>query len=378
MRQVFVTGASGTIGSALVPQLLAQPDTRVTLLLRAADDAALQQRLAGLMAFWRMAADDHRAARIHAVRGDIVRPGLGLAAADRDALLQQCSHIIHSAASVKLNMPADEARATAVTPTRSILALARELAASGRLQKVDLVSTVGVWGRTPGTMPERRLPEVQDFHNTYEAAKAEAERVVWAEGEGLPITVHRPSMVVGDARDGRVIHFQVFYHLCEFLSGSRTFGIMPRLGGTRLDTVPVDWVAAAIAWSSANPQASTGRILHLCAGPQAMPVTELQQLVRQLWQQHGRPLPRLHTLPNQWLQRLVPLIGALAGAKARRALRGLPPVLAYLAEQQGFGNSDSLALLQAAGLPLPPVRQVLPTVLAHYLQHQAAKAQARG
>ena len=29
-------------------------------------------------------------------------------------------------------------------------------------------------------MPERRLPEVQDFHNTYEAAKAEAERVALA------------------------------------------------------------------------------------------------------------------------------------------------------------------------------------------------------
>ena len=375
MTHVLLTGATGTIGSALVPALLADPAARVTLLLRAADASALADRLATLRAFWQMAPDDPRAARIAVVRGDIVQPQLGLAPADRDALVQQCSHLIHCAASVKLTMPADEARATAVTPTRSMLALARDIAATGRLRKVDLVSTVGVWGRTPGTMPERPLPEVQDFHNTYEAAKAEAERVVWDEGAGLPITVHRPSMVVGDSRDGRVIQFQVFYHLCEFLSGGRTFGIMPRLGSTRLDTVPVDWVAAAIAWSSAHPERSTGRILHLCAGPQAMPLPELQQLVRQLWQQHGRRVPRLHTLPNQWLQRLVPVIGALAGAKTRRALRGLPPVLAYLAEEQAFGNRDSQALLDAAGLPLPPVRQVLPVVLGHYLQ---ALAQRRG
>ncbi len=364
MTHVLLTGATGTIGSALVPALLADPAARVTLLLRAADASALADRLATLRAFWQMAPDDPRAARIAVVRGDIVQPQLGLAPADRDALVQQCSHLIHCAASVKLTMPADEARA-----------MARDIAATGRLRKVDLVSTVGVWGRTPGTMPERPLPEVQDFHNTYEAAKAEAERVVWDEGAGLPITVHRPSMVVGDSRDGRVIQFQVFYHLCEFLSGGRTFGIMPRLGSTRLDTVPVDWVAAAIAWSSAHPERSTGRILHLCAGPQAMPLPELQQLVRQLWQQHGRPVPRLHTLPNQWLQRLVPVIGALAGAKTRRALRGLPPVLAYLAEEQAFGNRDSQALLDAAGLPLPPVRQVLPVVLGHYLQ---ALAQRRG
>lgn len=367
MKQVFVTGATGTIGSALVPQLLAEPGTRVTLLLRADDDAALRARIDRLLAFWRMAPDDLRAIRIDAVRGDITQPQLGLAPADREALLQGCSHIVHAAASVKLNMPADEARATAVTPTRSILALARDIAARGRLQKLDLVSTVGVWGRSPGTMPERRLPGVRDFHNTYEAAKAEAERVVWDEGAGLPLTVHRPSMVVGDSRDGRVIHFQVFYHLCEFLSGTRTLGIMPMLGHTRLDTVPVDWVAAAIAWSSAHPGASAGRILHLCAGPQAIPVTALQQLVRGLWLQQGRRLPRLHTLPSAWLARLVPVIGALAGAKARRALRGLPPVLAYLAEDQGFANTDSLALLQSAGLPQPPVQPTLDVVLRHYL-----------
>ena len=37
-----------------------------------------------------------------------------------------------------------------------------------------------------------------------------------------PITVHRPSTVVGDARPGKVMHFQVFYHRCEFLPGQPT------------------------------------------------------------------------------------------------------------------------------------------------------------
>ena len=73
------------------------------------------------------------------------------------------------------------------------------------------------------------------------------------------------------------MHFQVFYHLCEFLSGVRTFGIMPTLGQTRLDTVPVDWVADVIAWSSS--QAGTaGEILHLCSGPaRAIGLVDLQQ-----------------------------------------------------------------------------------------------------
>lgn len=376
MRHIFLTGASGTIGSALVPRLLADPAHQVTLLLRAGNAGDLATRLPGLQAQWGLEDTDPRLQRLHAVQGDIVHPQLGLSDAQHAALTQRCTHIIHCAASVKLTMGLDEARATAVTPTRSILALAHRCAEQGQLQKVDLVSTVGVWGRTPGVMPERRLPDVSDFHNTYEAAKAEAERVVWAEGHGLPITVHRPSMVVGDSRDGRVIHFQVFYHLCEFLSGSRTLGIMPTLGNTRLDTVPVDWVADAIAWASAHPQ-TAGQIFHLCSGPErALPITTLQQVVRDTWQRNGRRIPTLHTLNRRWLERLVPVIGALTGARTRRALRGLPPVLAYLAEDQGFSNTSSLRLLQAAGLPLPDVHQYLGPVLQHYLTQQSARAAA--
>jgi thioester reductase-like protein len=376
MTHVFLTGASGTIGSALVPRLLADPAQQVTVLLRAGRHGDLSDRLSGLRADWGLAEGDLRLQRLHAIQGDIAQPNLGLSDAQLAELAQGCTHIIHCAASVKLNMALEEARATAVTPTRSILALARRCAANGQLQKADLVSTVGVWGRTPGAMPERRLPEVTEFHNTYEAAKAEAERVVWAEGDGLPITVHRPSMVVGDSRNGRVIHFQVFYHLCEFLSGGRTFGIMPTLGHTRLDTVPVDWVADAIAWASTHPQ-TAGQILHLCSGLEgAIPITTLQQVVRDTWQRQGRQLPTLRTLDRRWLERLVPVIGALAGARTRRALRGLPPVLAYLAEDQGFSNTASLRRLQAAGLPLPDVHQYLQPVLQHYLAQQAARASA--
>lgn len=367
MRRIFLTGATGTIGSALVPRLLASRDAQVTLLVRARDDAQAAERLDALFTHWGWAADDARRGRVQLLRGDISAPLYGLDAATWAQLARDSTHLIHCAASVKLNMSAEQARETAVTPTRSMLALAGLAAGNGQLQKVDLVSTVGVWGRAPGTMPERPLPEVTSFHNTYEEAKSEAERVVWAEGGGLPITVHRPSMVVGRADDGVVIHFQVFYHLCEFLSGARTFGIMPRLGSTRLDTVPVDWVANAIAWASETPS-TAGRILHLCSGPrEAMPITELQQLVRQLWPAAGRRLPRLRTLNRAWLERLIPLIGALAGERTRRALRGLPPVLAYLAEEQAFGNTETEGLLAAAGLPLPRPRDYLPRVLQHYL-----------
>lgn len=372
MTRIFLTGASGTIGSALVPELLKQPGAELVLLLRAQDDADLHRRVQGLLRDWRLAPGDPHAARLMPVRGDISLPDFGLQPQQAAQIFDSATHIIHCAASVKLNMSLDQARATAVTPTRTVLALARRSAQAGRLKKLEIVSTVGVWGRTPGHMPERRLPEVSEFHNTYEEAKAEAERVIWAEGQDLPITVHRPSMVVGSSVDGRVSSFQVFYHLCEFLSGQRTFGIMPVLGHTRLDTVPVDWVAAAIAWSSTRAE-TAGSILHLCSGPTAaIDLKVLQQVVRESWLRHGRKTPRLWTVKRELLQRMIPIIGAVAGKRTQRALRGLPPVLAYLAEDQGFQNVATKRLLEQAGLPLPPVESYLGVVLDHYLQAQAS------
>ncbi|MDE1947174.1 MAG: SDR family oxidoreductase [Burkholderiales bacterium] len=372
MKHFLLTGATGTIGSALVPRLLADRDTRLTLLVRAPDDAGLAQRAAAMRPWW--GAESADPARVQLLRGDISLPRFGLDEAAFDALAGSTSHIVHCAASVKLTMTLEQARATAVVPTRTVLDLARRCAAAGRLVKVDLVSTVGVWGRTPGHLPERALPEGREFHNTYEAAKWEAERVIGSEGQGLPITVHRPSMVVGERGSGRVIHFQVFYHLCEFLAGGRTFGVMPELGSTRLDTIPVDWVADAICWASMHPE-TAGRIFHLCSGPErAIALTQLQEQVRQTWKARGRRLPRLVRLDRGLIERLVPLIGWFSGAKGRRALRGLAPVLAYLAEDQGFSNPQTAATLAAAGMPLPDVDSYLGAVLAYYLDSRAGGA----
>jgi thioester reductase-like protein len=376
VRHVFLTGGTGTIGSALVPCLLADPQTTVTLLIRGHDDAEVQARLAKMHAYWALPPGSGQAQRLSAVQGDISQPDFGLKPNEHARVLAETSHMIHCAASVNLLMPMDQARATSVTPTRTLLQMARVGSSNGALRKIDIVSTVGVWGRTPGRMPERRLPEVSEFHNTYEAAKAESERVIWAEGDGLPITVHRPSMVVGATGSGRVISFQVFYHLCEFLSGGRTYGVIPSLGDTRLDIIPVDWVAKAIDWSSRQVEMS-GRILHLCSGADdAIGLLRLQDRVRSAWQAHGRDLPALRRVPRRLLQMLVPALGLVAGAKGRRALRALPPVLSYLAEDQGFSNTESARTFQAAGIPVPPVDSYLDQVLDYYLEGRRLGASA--
>lgn len=371
MSVYLLTGATGVVGSAIVPVLMRETDAEILLLMRQSERQTLESRLAGLIDFWCRhypGIDRHAlSSRIRAVRGEITEETLGLSAADQAYVRAQCTHIIHCAASVRMNLPLAEARETACQPVARVLALGETCA---RLEKVDFVSTVGVGGRWDGPLPERWLHEPRDFHNTYEAAKAEAEDLIReAVSQGFPATVHRPSMVVGDSVSGAVIHFQIFYFICDFLSGRRTLGLYPALGAGTLDIVPNDFVAKAIVAASLDSQ-SRGRIFHLCAGPeQALRLTDLRRTVRRMFRAAGRmpPLPCIDLSAGGFM-RLMHLVKVFLPAREQRALQTLPLYLDYLAGVQAFGNTESLAQMAAWGISSPASAGVAERALQFYLQ----------
>ncbi|MEO8409486.1 MAG: SDR family oxidoreductase [Propionivibrio sp.] len=365
----FVTGATGAIGSALIPMLLERADTRIVLLLRAKSDDDLASRLEKLFDFWQLGpADAGKRNRVRALRGDVALPHFGVADADYDVLCAECTHIVHSAGNVRMNLPIDQARHSSVDSARSIIELGKNCR---RLEKIEFVSTVGVGGRTRGAVPEDWLSTSRDFHNTYEQAKAEAEEHIRPAVEGgLPLTVHRPSMVVGNAANGRIIHFQIFYHLCEFLAGSRTFGLTPDFGRARLDIVPADYVARIIAWSS-QTNASSGGILHSCSGPEfALLLAPLQESVRQAFAAGRTSLPVLVHLPTGLFKAILTVASVFMSSDIRRAVKTLPVFLDYLATEQTFANHRTQTLLEPAGLPLPLPVSYLDKVLSYYLEHR--------
>lgn len=369
MSTYFLTGGTGAVGSAIVPMLLAEPDTEVRLLLRAESEASLARRLEELIRFWSWSEDPGKQARIKALRGDAAAPQFGLGETQYAELVTKCSHVLHCAGTVRMNLPLEGARRSAVGSAQQILDFSRHIAAAGRLRKVEFVSTLGVAGKRPGVLPEAWMDEAPAFHNTYEQAKFEAEALIRGviDQEGLPITVHRPSMVIGDARDGNIIHFQIFYFICEFLSGRKTFGLFPNFGEVRLDVIPVNWVAEAIVASSREPQTS-GRIFHLCTGAERSPrLEELKDIVRNAFKQHGLNVPPGISLPRGWFAALARLATRLAPEQRRKSLATLPIYLDYLADQQGFGNPAYSAWLTNRGLTLPTPEDYLPRVLSHYL-----------
>jgi len=370
MKHYFVTGATGVVGSSLVPVLLRDPEARLSLLVRAGSADELSERLEALYRFWGVAPGDTATrSRVEALAGDATLPGFGFDGQTYRALADNCTHIVHAAGLVRMNLPLAEARRSAVGSARNVVALARACPA---LRKLDFVSTVGVGGRLQCAIPERWLTEPRGFHNTYEQAKAEAEDFLREEAakQPLPLTVHRPSMVVGDSRDGRIISFQVFYFLCEFLSGRRTFGLYPDFGDARLDIIGCDIVAETIAAASDDPQ-TIGRVLHLCSGPQdALGIEQLKHAVRRALSKRGIAVPAERVLPRRWYSRLARFGARIAPRELRKALSTLPIYLDYLADSQAFDDSEFLSWLATRGRGRPAPSTYLSRLLDYYLSNQ--------
>jgi thioester reductase-like protein len=367
-RVFLVTGATGVVGSAIVPLLLAEAGTKVYVLLRASSAEELGSRIRAMLDFWGDRVDRRELPeRLVGIRGDVGRERLGIGGRDFGMLVDSLTNIVHSAGNVKLNQSIADARASAVVAAEEVVRIARACGKSGVLPKIEHLSTVGVAGRRPGLIPEAPLDGVPGYHNTYEQAKAEAEQLVLREiRAGMPVTVHRPSMVVGDSVDGRIVHFQVFYYLAPFLAGSRTWGVLPEFGDVKLDLVPSDYVAKAVVASSRRKD-SSGRILHLCSGPkQAAPLAELGATLRRFLSARGERTYVPRYVPRALVRQLIRVVGTIVPGRASRSLQTLPYFLDYLDEAQAFANQDTADFLANDGLAVPRIEHFLPAILDYW------------
>ncbi len=358
--QYLVTGATGVVGSAFIERVLRETNDSVLVVIRPRADLAPERRLDALFRFWQLGkAEASARARVKVLSGDTEAAKLGLSERDWHKAATSVTHLVHAAAIVKMNLPLEAARRAAVSSVENVIALA-EAAQAHRLRKVELVSTVGVGGRSSEELVEDWVETPRPFHNTYEEAKADAERVARRAAErGVPLTVLRPSMVVGDSRSGKIIAPQIFSYICEFLTGAAVHGVFPPLKGARLDVVAVDWVSQLMLTSSRTP-AWAGRVLHACSGSASVPLVELQERVARIARAHGRRVLRRATLPLSAF-RNARAVGNLVGARKASAL--LDILLAYLEDDQRFGNARTLELASAAGLRMPLPREYIDTVL---------------
>jgi thioester reductase-like protein len=282
---IVLTGATGFLGMETLLRLLEQGE-HVEAIVRAPDQAGADRRLAETLATASVPAAHHP--RVHAVPGELTAPGLGLSRPDEDRLKQEATAVVHCAASVSWDLPLNRARDVNVIGTRRMIELAEEIERCGRLDRIVHVSTAYVAGRHSGRFSETDLWVGQEFRNTYERAKYEGEQLVRRFTDRLPITIVRPSIVVGESETGWTPAFNVIYWpLRAFARG--LLRELPALPDSRVDLVPVDYVAGAIVHALRNAGGHLG-VLHATAGGDA-PTAE--RLVELTCAAMGRERPRL-------------------------------------------------------------------------------------
>ncbi|MCP4247204.1 MAG: NAD-dependent epimerase/dehydratase family protein, partial [bacterium] len=203
--------------------------------------------------------------RVSVVRGDICERQFGLARDAYEILVERVTHVIHSAATTQFHLPFKCAYDTNYLGTEQVLRFAEQVQSRGRLRGVAYISTAYVCGDRQGFVTESELTCGQGFANSYEETKCLAEVLVQRRAEHLPLTIFRPSIVVGDSRSGRTITFNVLYVPLKLICRGLVTEMLGEPRAT-LDVVPVDYVSRAIRQLSLDQERFLGETFHLAAG----------------------------------------------------------------------------------------------------------------
>lgn len=272
MATVFFTGFPGFLGSELLPRVLARrADDRAVCLVQ-----AKFAHLAQLRVSEQVERDPSLSDRIELVEGDITAPNLGLDPFPE--LAGDVREIFHLAAVYDLMVEREVGVRVNVDGTRNVLDFAE---ACPGLERLQYVSTCYVSGRHAGIYRETDLDVGQEFNNFYEETKFLAEVDVQARmKDGLPTTVYRPAVVVGDSRTGATQKYDGPYFVIRWLLRQPRLAVLPMVGdptAVRVNLVPRDFITDAIDNLSGRPE-SLGQVYQL-ADPRPLTVDRLVDIV---------------------------------------------------------------------------------------------------
>jgi len=265
--EVLFTGFPGFLGSALLRRVLDRGDGPVACLIQPRYRDLAERRAREIVAAvgGDRADPEADAPAVHLYEGDITEPALGLGSAlDDPELLGGVDELYHLAAVYDLSVDADLAEAVNVRGTERVLDAAEGLA----VDRLHYVSTCYVSGRYDGVFTADHLREGQSFNNRYEASKYRAEVAVRERmADGLPATVYRPAIAVGDSETGETDKLDGPYNLLRLLLAQpKRLAVacsVPGAAETELNVVPRDYVVDAIAELSARPE-TVGETFQLC------------------------------------------------------------------------------------------------------------------
>jgi thioester reductase-like protein len=243
---IFLTGATGYIGAHILAELLGGGADRINVLVRAKDSREAEERLWRALQLHMDFASFREAlgSRIVIFRGDLTDAKLGLDAADYGRVAGTTDSIIHCAAS--LNRKSEKSCLNVnLRGTLEVIQLAKRAGGVGGLRRFSFVSTVAVAGKRQdeAVTEDASIDWGRSDYDPYARTKKFCEHMVRELLPDIPKTIFRPSIVLGDTRYGATTQFEMV-RAFVFLAG---LPVLPLRPADRIDIVPVDYVAKAIA-----------------------------------------------------------------------------------------------------------------------------------
>jgi len=348
--QFFITGFPGYIASRLIRDLARKhPGSVFELLVHTSQEGRARASVQELCA----AGIPENSMRIHV--GDITKEGLGLMPAVLGGLGTRLTHVFHLAAVYDLAVPEAFARSVNVDGTANMNSVVK---GCKQLERYVYFSTCYVSGNRVGKILESDLEKGQGFKNHYESTKHEAERMVRALMPSIPVTIIRPSIVVGDSKSGETAKYDGPYFMMRLLGRFR-FLPLPYFGKPRvkLNLVPVDYVVEGTVYL-AFAAAAAGKTYHL-ADPDPLWMVEIYELIYDAIR-GGKPA---WTLP-------VALVKASLSFRPLRAIMGVPrELIDYYECDALYDTSNAVADLGRAGIKCPSLVDYFPVLVEYFKKH---------
>jgi len=274
---IFLTGATGFLGSYLARDILDRTSRNVKLIshVRGVKEsgAALERLRRSLQSYglWK----DAWADRISAVVGDLSQPQLGLDEATWNRLAQEVDVVIHNGAIVHWVKRYQDMMASNVLSTIDAMKLCNE----GKPKAFCFVSSTSVLdtdyyialSNAQVSTGQGAVLEDDDMNGSrtglgtgYGQTKWVSEQLVREAGKrGLLGSVVRPGYVLGDSATG-VCNLDDF--LIRMLKGCIQLSTRPRIVNT-VNAVPVNHVARVVVASALNPLPGGVHVVHVTAHP---------------------------------------------------------------------------------------------------------------
>lgn len=344
---IFLTGATGYLGSYIAHGLLSQHHQRLAVLVRAKsrEEGAkrLWQSLQLHMDFPTFYA--HLNDRIQIYLGDLTDKNFGLDDATYKKLAHDTGSIIHCAAS--LNRKSNKACFNVnLRGTLEVVKLARAAQDHHGLRRFSDVSTVAVTGEVEhATVREdEAIDWSKSDYDPYSRTKKFCEHMVHELLPEVPITVFRPSTVLGDSRRAETTQFDMV-RAFVFLA---KLPVLPLDERWRMDIVPADYVGAGIVAVHMQDKDEFGAY-NLSTGDASPTYRQIVEAMRRAG--HGtrhvfapRTLPAFTKLTEQ-------LMGTPRSLGIAPAASLMKVFLPYLAYDTVFDNTRIQRVLGTAPVP---------------------------